>query len=188
MKCLATKKSSVVCGEILEEASCGLLKNTVTVTANFFVEKSSYVIIFRRQFQLLLKQQQSLAQLNEMFLPCFLNNFLLILHFQYSTPVASETVTNFTAAEAKCTQWGARLFQPRSTQAITYFTQAETNHMTEDMFRFSPSAPSSHLAIGLYYLQQPGDSQPNLYYRFVVFPFIHLRIVINHSHIIEIFI
>ena len=78
--------------------------------------------------------------------------------------MASETVTNFTTAEAKCTQWGARLFQPRSTQALTYFTQAENNHMTQDMFRFN--GQSSNLAIGLYYQQLTGDTQPYMYYRY----------------------
>ncbi len=77
-----------------------------------------------------------------------------------------ETVTNFAAAEAKCMQWGARLFQPRSTQAMTYFSQAETNHMLEDLFRFNqPASAYSLLAIGLLYQQLPTDDQPYMYYR-----------------------
>jgi hypothetical protein len=88
--------------------------------------------------------------------------------FQYTTPIASETVTNFSMAETKCAQWGGRLFQPRSTVAMAFFAQAEPNHMTEDLFKFSqPPKSSSILAIGLLYQQLAGDSQPYLYYRYV---------------------
>jgi len=69
-------------------------------------------------------------------------------------------------AETKCAQWGGRLFQPRSTVAMAYFVQAEPNHMTEDLFKFSqPPKSSSILAIGLLYQQLAGDTQPYLYYR-----------------------
>jgi len=85
------------------------------------------------------------------------------LWFQYTTPLATETVTNFTTAEAKCMQWGARLFQPRSTQGLTYFGQAEQLHMGQNLFKFN--GQSSYLAIGLTYQQLTGDTQPFLYYR-----------------------
>jgi hypothetical protein len=80
--------------------------------------------------------------------------------------MAQETVTSFDDAELKCMQWGARLFQLRSAQALKYFTVAEVNHMVEELFRFNqPASVTSLIAIGLFYQQMTGDSQPYLYYR-----------------------
>ena len=81
--------------------------------------------------------------------------------------MVQETVTSFDDAEAKCMQWGARLFQPRSSQALKYFSLAEVNHLKEELFRFNqPATTSSLVAIGLFYQQMTGDSQKYLYYRF----------------------
>ncbi len=95
---------------------------------------------------------------------------------QYTTPLVQETVTSFDDAEAKCAQWGARLFQPRSSQALSYFSIAEVNHMKEELFRFNqPASTSSIIAIGLWYQQMAGDSQPHLYYRLNITPFQRMR-------------
>ena len=53
---------------------------------------------------------------------------------QYTTPYPSEIVASFEDAEAKCSQWGSRLFQLRSTAAIPYFMDMEYEHLRDGLF------------------------------------------------------
>ena len=77
-----------------------------------------------------------------------------------------ETVTSFNDAESKCMIWGSRLFQPRSTQGLNYFSSAEVDYMQGELFKFIPTATSfSLIAIGLFYQQLANDGQAYLYYR-----------------------
>ena len=54
---------------------------------------------------------------------CNLTNIITVVTyiFQYTPPLAAESVMSFEDAALKCSLWGARLFQPRSTAALAFF-------------------------------------------------------------------
>ena len=46
-------------------------------------------------------------------------------------------MTSFDEAEAKCSLWGSRLFQPRSTASMAYFADTEVLHLKQELFGFA---------------------------------------------------
>ena len=85
--------------------------------------------------------------------------------FKFSAPIPAQTVGTVKEAIDDCSNLGARLYQPRSLEALSYFRNTEPAHMTEGLFPYAKS--KSHIALGLEYRTSEGNNTEDsiLYYR-----------------------
>ena len=64
---------------------------------------------------------------------------------------------------------GARLFQPRSTRALKFFTDMATNHISvTGMFYYATPQSLSRQAIGMMYKMESANTEGKLVYRYYV--------------------
>ena len=91
----------------------------------------------------------------------------LFAFIKLSAPIPAQTVGRVQEAIDDCAILGARLYQPRSTAALSYFKNAEVFHM--GMYGLFFGLPfKSHITLGLEYRTASGINTKDsaLYYRF----------------------
>ena len=91
---------------------------------------------------------------------------LFFVIIKLSAPIPAQTVGKVEEAIDDCASLGARLYQPRSTEALSYFKNTEVYHMGFGIF--IPAPLKSHIALGKQYRTSSGTNTEDsaLYYRF----------------------